>query len=120
MALLWLHVAAGEKSLQVVSLVSDRFEQARDSKLSCQGVAEGQHGPLRSLQELDDAARELATMRIAKNPDWIRHLHDRDGDDLTAEFNSNIEDELMRSPMMGRDPDTQRVMPILASFSPAG
>ena len=61
-----------------------------------------------TLQELDDAARELAAMRIAKNPDWIRHLHSRDGEELNAEFNGNIEYDLMSAPMMGRDPDTQR------------
>jgi hypothetical protein len=43
-----------------------------------------------TLQELEDAARELAAMRIAKKPDWIRHLHSLDGDDLTAEFNGVI------------------------------
>ena len=67
-----------------------------------------------TLQELDDAARELAAMRIAKNPDWIRHLHSRDGEELNAEFNGNIEYDLMSAPMMGRDPETQRVMPLLA------
>ena len=67
-----------------------------------------------TLQELDDAARELAAMRIAKNPDWIRHLHSLDGEELNAEFNGNIEYDLMSAPMMGRDPDTQRPMRIFA------
>jgi hypothetical protein len=67
-----------------------------------------------SLQELDDATRELAAMRIAKNPDWVRYLHSRDGDDLIADFNGAIEYDLMSAPMMGRHPDTHRVMPTLA------
>ena len=67
-----------------------------------------------SLQELDDAALELAAMRIAKNADWVRHLHSRDSEDLNAEFNSYVEYELMSAPEMGRDPGTQRAMPILA------
>ena len=46
--------------------------------------------------------------------DLIRHLHSLDGDDLTADFNGVIEYDLMSAPRMGRDPGTQRVMPILA------
>ena len=43
-----------------------------------------------------------------------RHLHSRDSDELIAEFNGAIEYDLMSAPTMGRDPTTQRVMPILA------
>ena len=51
-----------------------------------------------SLQGLGDAAREVAAMRVVKNTDWVRHLHSRDYDDLIAEFNGAIENDLMSAP----------------------
>ena len=67
-----------------------------------------------NLQELEDAARELAAMRLATNADWVRHLHSLDDDDLVSEFDGRIQHELMEKPLMGREPDTHRLTPMFA------
>jgi hypothetical protein len=67
-----------------------------------------------SFQELEDAARELAAMRIATNADWVRHVYSLDDEELAAEFDSLIQQQLMTAPRMGREPDTHRMTPMFA------